>query len=762
MDNEAEGPEKKTLENYLNPDLGEEDNNSKMIASSIKSGDLEGIVEELVPEKKSFLGIIKSALSLPIRNYNVILGAMLPISYFAAVLSMDVRLSIPEIILFPAMGYLFSYMSRNESRVKPKKIEKESFAKRSIKCIAKNYLIAGFAIGTLWAGNSFFLNKELIQEYSNAIGSSISVTEFASKNPGNEEISNLAEKTSNELKELNNKLISQAFLNLVSGGLLMSSVVKVASWFHPEETEFWKNEIPYVYNDIVRYHSDWNKRRESGLYYQRRIFEAGYKDKKTLLALSYYEIATGDLKNGIYHLSKILEHRESGSALSEIEKTPLNKIAVKLAKIMDSLSEKYLFDKHDSEFEDSLERAFQAYYTNNNINESISYWEKTISLAPKEHKHEFELLYSMFLENSGQKEKSRDKISGWLSGIVKSDSFINNVREIPSSRNEVFELVGSEFLRDTIVIKRNRGIEPESEEKRIFMEYFTNLFLSDIFRNKVRHNFPSIAPTSLFIFKNEEDGRLYHIMKRTEGRNLDEFFREASVKEKEECLKKVMESSALMHSSVIDFIKKDKSGFYFAVKDFGKDYRVGIDEFDYISVLKARLVKRLGENSMLGSFLKEASEYAQSFEKLPRVFLHGDAYLTNFIEDGSWIDLEKRTIANPMVDIAGILESPGCTGVDKEMLLRLYAREFSANYRGRKGAGFEDNLVELYLPNKIFNCLYQIGSKSAQKRADQAAFFLTEVLSELQKHNLETLYQSLTGYIGNTGNEEFIRLIKKV
>jgi len=736
------------LEDYVKDDIQKSSDGLKEI-SSYSDANLEKIVEEIIPKQKTFKDHLYDVITWPVKNYHWILGASLPIS----ILSFDLLTKQPIDWTFFAsipMGFLMSQFISARTQIKVKNKEKESSGIKIWNWLYDNALIVGCGLGAAVA--AYYLTRT--PNLNLAFASVSAFKDLVKKFPENTELYKTLVENLQFIKKTNMIIPIYSFLS----GALLTTVMQLIASFHPEKIKMWK----YAGLGIINYFKPEIKeetRVKNTLEIFNRAIKEGEENKDFLREMALYNFRLGNFNEGIYAYSKILEHREKG-LYEEMSKTFLSSIADKLSGALG----KYVSRKRGYNlkgFEEKIANAFDHYYSWFDFKSSLKNWKEALAIAPKEHRREFELLYAMFLEDAEHKELAKEAIGRWISQIVSTAEFEKNLKEIPSSRNEVFELTQSEFLKDTIIVKRNKGVDIANEEKRIYAEYFANLFLTYLFKHRIAHGFKSIVPRSLFTFKHE-DGKIYHIMRRTSGRNLEEAFKDANKQQKEEYLKKVMESSALIHANVIDFLKKDERGYYFASAENKKIYRINIDEFNYTDILKTRLIRRLGENSSLEKFLKEAEDYSHSFDNIPQVFAHGDAYITNFIEDGSWIDLEKRTIANPMMDIAGILEAPECAEADKALLLRHYTKEFMENYQHKKKKGFENTMMDLYIPNKIFNAFYQIGSKSAQKQPDQAEYFLEKVMIYLQEAQLNFLLNSFAEYINKTGNEEFIKKIKKV
>ena len=710
--------EKNFLEDYLSRQKG---------SSSENESGIEAILERET-SRKTFGSFALSAVDFLRRNYNALVAAAIPASYYLG------RAYVPNlpdltlgIIACSAIAYTV-FRKKKDFRVNLKKSRKGSISE----FMDKNCFGLGFGISAAQFANAykavllnraytFYPGKIPLLPLKNFIGG-------------------------NFLKE-DLGLLSIAF----SAGLMYSAAMKMISSFNAENISSWK----YLGRELSLELKGKGSREslEKLEAVEEEKIAKGDDSRFSYCLLANVKRKLGKIDESFYYYSRLTESSDSGEKADVIRNLFINRI------ILNPLDRMLLKkSKNSSSSWDSIDNAFSSYYLENDLGSSLKNWQDAISGSNGEMRLKILALCSMFLSEVGKKKISEDTALELVEGLKKTGMLEKSLYEVPSSRNEVFEIGKSGFFKDALILKRNKGINPDEEEARIVSEYITSDFLTDLFRNKIRTDFRNISPIPISVFR-DEDGRVYHLMKRSAGLNLRDYFENCPESEKGAALKRVMESSAIIHAYAIDFLEMKNGNYYIPYLEGSKDYLVAVPRLNYVTALRKRLIRRIGENPMLEGFMKEAEDYSHSIAQVD-AFCHGDSYITNFLEDGSWIDLEKRVIANPMIDIAALLELPECEGLDKTMILEHYLSSFAKACP--KKARDVPKLKESYIPSRIFFSLYNSGRAYSQDNPERASFFVMNAVSAMEENNLSSLLGRLYDYIISSGKEPFVNAIRKV
>ena len=710
-----------------------------LFSENVKSGGLEGIVEEFPQRRKSLKDFIYSAATWPVRNWNLILGASLPVSAYFAAQTQGNPFSLQECVALGLTGYALAFLHRREnysSRKKPTKF------KKSVRWLSKNYIAVGFSIAALTIAVNVS-RTSLIKDVKEAISINATVQEIIKQDPSSEIFlhgKETASKLRDAIVDVGEYIIAEtAFL-----GTLYSLGIKAFTYARPDEMDYWKLQIcslPYVFEI-----GNPEKRRRKLLRLSNEKLKRGYDDRGTLSGIANAEINLGMFDEAVITYSRMIENR--AASLTEPDTDyPLRKLFVK---------SEYNVLNSGSTAEKCLENAFDNLSFGGDIRYTEHEFEKALSFCYGEKKEKIMLLYSIVLRSCKKNDKSADFARSWLDS-VNTNRGLEELARIPSSRNEVFEITKDKFFNDAILIKRSPGIAPEEEFAHALQEHFTSNFLSETF-SKIPNEFHRIVPSSLFVFQGK-DKRAYQMIIRTQGRNLRDACLAASNDEKEGYANLVMESSALIHSLAIEHLMKDSKSYFFVFNENSKQYRMNIEKFDYAAALRKRLIRRLGENPMLENFMREAEDYSRAIPEIDAL-CHGDSYITNFLEDGSWIDLEKRMIANPVLDIAALLELPEFVGIDKQKIFGEYMHLFAVSNPDK--AQYSAKLKSSYIPCKIFFSLYNSGRAYSQNNPEKTAFFVRNAVSAMEEENLHSLLSTFYDYVNASGKEPFLSAIKKV
>jgi hypothetical protein len=694
-----------------------------LLPDNIKSGGLEGIIEECPPRRKNLNDFIYGAAIWPIHNLNLILGASLPISAYFAAQTQGNPFSLQGCVALGIAGYAFAFLHRREnysSRKKP------TGFKKAVRWLSKNYLAVGFSIAALTMAVNLS-KSDVIKNVQDAISINAKIQEIIKQDPSSEMFLH-GKETASALRNVVENVGKYIIAGTAYLGTLYSLGIKAFTYARPDEMDYWKLQVrslPYIFEV-----GNFEKRMKALLRLNNEKLKKGYDDRGTLREIADAEINLGMFDEAVITYSRMIENR-AASLTEHNTNYPLRKIFVK---------SEYNALNSGSTAEKCLKNAFDNLSFGGDIKYTEHEFEKALSFCSGEKREKIMLLYSIVLRSCKKNEKSAEFARSWLDS-VDANGGLEELARIPSSRNQVFEITGDKFFNDAILLKRSPGIAPEEEFTHALQEHFTSNFLSETF-SQIPNDFHRIVPSSLLVFQGK-DKRAYQLIIRTQGRNLRDACLAASNDEKGEYAHLVMESSALIHSLAIEHLMKDSRSYFFLFNDNSRQYRMNIEKFDYAAALKKRLVRRLGENPMLENFMREAEDYSHAIPNIDAL-CHGDSYITNFLEDGSWVDLEKRVIANPMIDIAGLLECPELSGISKDKLISDYCTRFS-EYKEDKMT--KERLLCSYPAIKVFNSLCQIGSKTAQENQADALFFTSSAFEELERQGIKTLEDAFYKYI---------------
>ncbi|MDP3728318.1 MAG: hypothetical protein Q8R18_02580 [bacterium] len=300
-------------------------------------------------------------------------------------------------------------------------------------------------------------------------------------------------------------------------------------------------------------------------------------------------------------------------------------------------------------------------------------------LEKKQDSLELKVIHAMFLTTC-----KRPEATGAWKAIEKS----LEKKPLGKSRNEVYEF-NTNYFREVIIIKKGSSLRKEWENLQLVQEALKGKEI--------------ICAIGLAYYKEEEE-RDVLIVKRRQGKNLEEFCKnEVSKEEKEEQGKKALGNIAILHSLDIN-----------------------LEEYSPIKEFERRVLSRFGYNRKAELLLQTYQEFYDRRTKGERkVSSHGDFYPSNILDGGTFFDLETMCLANPWLDIETFLEAPQWEGLNKENILNAYKEKSPINMEGR----------EFY---RIHTNLCQIGSFS-QKNPDTSRYYsqkLKENLAELQEDGL--------------------------
>lgn len=330
------------------------------------------------------------------------------------------------------------------------------------------------------------------------------------------------------------------------------------------------------------------------------------------------------------------------------------------------------------------------------------------------------LLIAEFLDNSGYPEEASRIFRTTLEDILKDPSL--NLSPFGKSNHEVLT------DRYSFVVKRDD--KEESLKKEYDLLGLINSALKEYAKlHSLDEDFIKIADALTFT---KLDGKYHLITKRRRADNLETAFEKSPESVRETILKNTLKSLAGISSIVTP-------------KAYNSDL---VKEHDYIREVGNRLLSRLGDNDYFVKFLQEYTRFTDRIKELTgtkdlNVLGHGDAYLSNFLVDGTVLDVEKAVLVDPTRDPAILLDHPLILYEDSYFDHYFDALQYYS-YRPFNRL----TLDNLFMMNRICNSICQIGSKINQGKNDQASFYFNRALLLLRQIGDRSLETAFKDYIG--------------
>ncbi|MEM0231412.1 MAG: hypothetical protein QXT20_04435 [Candidatus Woesearchaeota archaeon] len=711
---------------------------------------LEGLLEDYEPKLPSVKERLAKILKWPLENYSIVMGALLPASALFLASSAWGAAPLSYYAAAPLATFALAFLHQRTEHYE----EHPSKPAMVFRLLSRNYAAVGFGLAALSIAACYFRMPAVLD--MRTLGGSYSALKSLLKVDPEAEVFFQAGKSLVEARNVVFSFVKYLAAESFFRGALYSAGVKVFTLLRPEDANYWKMTLKQavrslklgvgsIFLDSERIRSF----REASLEGVLEKIRAGYASRVSLWEAADLQMQLGRFDEALSTYARILENRQTllfrGSGFN-----PVRKVAAAI---------KYNNSSRGKSIEECISNAFGNFVYDGELAYSIREFERAIQLAQSSGRtrdsKNLKLLYAIFVRETTGEEKALRLAEHWLSSFY-SDGGFSSMRRIPSSRNEVFEVLENSFLRDSIIIKRRKGDEPFEDVKNAIIEHYLSNFLSATF-SEIPSEFSRIVPSSLLIFYDWED-RLCQVMVRSIGRNLEEKLRDSTKAEKEECLKRVLRSSVLIHFVGEANLMKDEKSHFLTFYE-GRNFRINIKKFDYLGMLKKRFIGRIGENANLEGFIREMADYANSIGDI-NALCHGDAYLTNFLEDGSWIDLEKGTIANPMLDIAALMEVPELEGIDRKEMLEYYLTRFREENPDRTAE--LDKLRKSYTPLRVFNSLYNSGRAYSHNNLERSAYFLKNAASALEEEGLYKILNKLYDYLTSSEKEPFRSTLKRL
>ncbi len=358
---------------------------------------------------------------------------------------------------------------------------------------------------------------------------------------------------------------------------------------------------------------------------------------------------------------------------------------------------------------------------------SMSLFEKAIS-REGDHKVEVACLYSHLLTLVGEDERAKEQWGKVVQMLWSNSQFV--FQKIGATRNEVLEVTSERFFKDMFVFKKGDG--------RMVDEYRITGAVYQLVKSATASLADEVRVAQPLGVA-EVNGGVYYIVRRRREKSLDEALRSMQdPREKEDAVRRVLESQALMHAIVTMSMVVDDRGGVIKIQDARKPYApVRLKRYDHEREVQRRFVSRIGENESLGVFWEAYRGLQQRMRGTGRKvtvdsFCHGDAYPENALVDGTLIDFEKATIASPSLDVVCLLDDPCLRGLNTERLAEYHRGRVEEVSDGRLQASA---LRETWVAERVHNFVCQIGSKLAQGKVERARFFMREVLDILSQED---------------------------
>ncbi|MEK6860741.1 MAG: hypothetical protein AABY07_02105 [Nanoarchaeota archaeon] len=321
------------------------------------------------------------------------------------------------------------------------------------------------------------------------------------------------------------------------------------------------------------------------------------------------------------------------------------------------------------------------------------------------------LLIAEFLDNSGHKYEAGKLFKESLEDILKNPD--TNLVPFGKSRHEI--------LTDkySFVIKRYDSGDAAARE------YYLTHHVRDILSKYAAArglDEDNVKTANTLSFIEHKDGKFYLVIKRKRMNDAERELDLIDENSRDIVLKNILNNLATVTTLVTPLIKTE-------------EFKGFVHPHDYMKEVDRRLISRIGNNGIyLQRFLSQYEGLAKGIQRLKKqhpdgldFFTHGDAFLCNFLADGTMLDLESVVIADPTKDPATVLEHPLI--LDQEKKFWYYASVLQDLLQFKID---ELALGDLFLMNRVCNSICQVGSKLNQNKEDQALFYFNRALDSVQ------------------------------
>ncbi|MBT3323899.1 hypothetical protein HN681_03980 [archaeon] len=311
-------------------------------------------------------------------------------------------------------------------------------------------------------------------------------------------------------------------------------------------------------------------------------------------------------------------------------------------------------------------------------------WPRIINNNPS---LEIKLAHALSLSKSSRTEEAQN---AWQE-IIENQK--ENLHRIGQSRNEVLEIIASEELRGTVIIKRGNNLGKESY---VLSEAYKSTSVNKLY-----------TPALVTYYTKDKE---ILITFRRAAENLDSRINEENTKA-------TMISLARLHS-----------------------LKLKLPEYNPLSELNRRLIERLGN-------FEEAKPLLYEFKKLlasqegEKVTCHCDFYPTNVLDDATIIDLETAALHYPSLDIENFRTHPNAP--QDESSIKKYL-EHRSEIEGRKIDLRNRHIYRVLCPT------FQIGSFFAKDDKENFLGFIETTLESIKETGLTQLRDPLMYYLNST------------
>ncbi len=337
-----------------------------------------------------------------------------------------------------------------------------------------------------------------------------------------------------------------------------------------------------------------------------RIHDLSYTEPhERYLQQADYFVRTEDLETAIEHYQRYLGHYEP------IKENPIWALVRAVAQPLE-----YLTFPSNS-LADLIERANGKFLTGDK-RAARRIWKTILAKYSNE---DVEIIHAMF--STATREPDAEK--AWKKIIERHEPEFKSVGD---SRNKVFEIPPKKTL---LIVKKGEGLVREFDIlKRIY-----NLLPPE----------ERISVVPLAAYGPDNDSTL--ITLRRNSPNLDSILGSKTEEERKKLAAQGLKRLQTLHSLDIHLFR----------------------EYDPLKELQRRLIKRFKEKASTGPqrLLSAYEEFRAKFQ-LRQKPIHGDAYPSNVLEDGTILDLEKANKGDPWADYETFTTHPVLLPFQNELL----------------------------------------------------------------------------------------------
>ncbi|MBS3162453.1 hypothetical protein J4467_00875 [Candidatus Woesearchaeota archaeon] len=320
--------------------------------------------------------------------------------------------------------------------------------------------------------------------------------------------------------------------------------------------------------------------------------------------LGNYHIAQGDLELGVHYYQRLLE--TDCKPEENILWKAINGISRPVVRLM----------FHSDHLEDLLEVA-QYELQRKDYKQMKDTWRKIKRIYPSDRT---EILEGIFLTSADLPETQEH----WKGLIAKHKS---ELQSLGASRNKVTKIPTDEH-KSVLVIKQGSGLRQEYD------------VLRKIYDKLPPEERISVLPLAVYNEKDED----CLVTLRKDSPDLDFIIGLTTGDESLAAAKKAITNLRRLHKLEIPELQP----------------------YNLIPELQRRLTKRFPAKDPR-RFLDEYERFKQKFEKRSSP-VHGDAYPTNVLKDGTLLDLEKASLGDPWLDLETFTTHPFLIGIQDQIL----------------------------------------------------------------------------------------------